>query len=656
MTHPDKKTLVETMRRLKICVLVPTYNNAGTLKQVLDGIREYSDDIIVVNDGSTDSTKEILDAYGEAIKVVSYSTNKGKGYALKRGFKEALSSGYNYAITLDSDGQHLASDIPKFVKAVAENYGALIIGERDLSNVDINGKSTFANKFSNFWFTVHTARKLNDTQTGFRAYPLKSISGKSILTNRYEAELELLVLSAWADVKLVSIPIQVYYPPRSERVSHFRPAKDFTRISILNTIFCFLAIVYGYPRLLVTKLLKRELLNGEFRPFTMRKGKHREANITLGRLFRSIYALSHFIFWSVFVFKPYVFFSFRLGKTSEKKRERLHRQLQKISKFFSRNFPGGKAEIINEVKEDFSRPAVIVANHQSNLDLPILLSVSPKLIFITKDWVWNNSFFGPIVREAGFLPISWGIDKLIDQLRVYANKGYSIVIFPEGSRSEDGKIGRFKQGAFALARELELDIMPMVLHGPSYYLPKNDFMLRKNPQILKILPRVKKGTFEGEPAYKEASAVRKIIRDEYEALEDSVSPGFFRSLVLYKFAYRGWDTVSRVKRELRHLPEYEKLISNLSGKNYFFNPGLGTIPILAAFSNREAEIICCVENLKDYETLISVPGLPENLTVRHTVWENELKDIERDSKVFIINSETLKADLSGFKPVLIKTK
>ena len=188
---------------------------------------------------------------------------------------------------MDSDGQHYASDLPVMVKAIIENPGSLIVGERDLSNVDINGKSSFANKFSNFWFTVQTGKKLKDTQTGYRVYPLKKLYGLSILTSRYEAELELLVFAAWNGVKIVSIPIQVYYPPQSERVSHFKPALDFTRISILNTILCFAAVLYGIPARLWSGVRDKRFFSGEFKFFTRKKRRakrrfnHNRSSVTI---------------------------------------------------------------------------------------------------------------------------------------------------------------------------------------------------------------------------------------------------------------------------------------------------------------------------------------------------------------------------------------
>ena len=175
---------------------------------------------------------------------------------MKTGFKKALEMGFSYAITLDSDGQHYPSDIPLFLKANQEHPGALIVGARDLTGVVRSKGSDFANKFSNFWFYIQTGRKLDDTQTGYRLYPIKKLYGLSLLTSKYEAELELLVFSSWHGVELVQIPVHVYYPPREERVSHFRPGWDFFRITVLNTVLCFLAVVYGLPLRFFRWLLK----------------------------------------------------------------------------------------------------------------------------------------------------------------------------------------------------------------------------------------------------------------------------------------------------------------------------------------------------------------------------------------------------------------
>ena len=246
---------------MDICVIIPTYNNQQTLAQTIDAVLKYTSSVIVVNDGATDATDEILAQYQSQINIVSYSPNKGKGYALNRGFDKAETLGYSYAITMDSDGQHLPEDLPLFFETIVKNPGAMIIGSRSFKQKNMPEKNTFANKFSNFWFTVQTGIILPDTQTGFRLYPLKKMNGMRSFTSRYEAELELLVRSAWKNIQLIPISIQVYYPEKSERVTHFRPGIDFFRISLLNTLFVFVAIVYGYPsrfiRILLSKIKKR---------------------------------------------------------------------------------------------------------------------------------------------------------------------------------------------------------------------------------------------------------------------------------------------------------------------------------------------------------------------------------------------------------------
>ena len=238
-------------------MLMPTYNNGGTLRDVVERVLPFCADVIVVNDGCTDHSAEILASFGERITVVDYGRNRGKGYALKQGFKKAKSKGFDYALTLDSDGQHFPEDIPLFVNELEKHPNALIVGSRNLNQENMPGGNTFANKFSNFWFKVQTGIDLPDTQTGYRLYPLRNMSGLALLTSRYEAELELLVFSAWRGTDLIPIKINVFYPKGEERVSHFRPFWDFFRISVLNTVLCVVALVYGWPSRLIRKTRRR---------------------------------------------------------------------------------------------------------------------------------------------------------------------------------------------------------------------------------------------------------------------------------------------------------------------------------------------------------------------------------------------------------------
>lgn len=231
---------------MKYCVIIPTYNNEKTLESVISGVLVHTREVIIVNDGSTDGTAEILSRFSN-LKIISYTPNRGKGYAIRQGFKAAVGSGYDYAITIDSDGQHYPSDIETFVKTAAETPGSLIVGARTLDPSRMSKGSSFANNFSNFWYRFLTGVKLTDTQTGFRLYPLSQIKDMKFYTRKYEFELEILVRAAWRRINVTSAPIKVYYPPVQERISHFRPFRDFARISILNTIFVFIALLYVKP-------------------------------------------------------------------------------------------------------------------------------------------------------------------------------------------------------------------------------------------------------------------------------------------------------------------------------------------------------------------------------------------------------------------------
>ena len=235
----------ERMNQNKICVIVPTYNNHKTLKRVLDSVLLYTANIIVVNDGSTDETHQILGDYPQLAQI-HFPKNSGKGMALRKGFKEALRLGYEFAVTIDSDGQHFASDIPLFISEISNDNPMLLIGSRNMMQEGVPKKSSFGNKFSNFWFWFETGNRLEDTQSGFRLYPLKHIP-KKYFTTKFEFEIEVIVRTAWKGIPVKNIPIKVLYDP-AERVSHFRPFQDFTRISILNTVLVFIALFYIKPR------------------------------------------------------------------------------------------------------------------------------------------------------------------------------------------------------------------------------------------------------------------------------------------------------------------------------------------------------------------------------------------------------------------------
>ena len=245
------------MKRNKIAVVVPTYNNADTIADVVKRVQNYCDDIIVVDDGCTDNTLEQLNALHRIPTILSYSPNRGKGHALTSGFNKAKAMGFEHVVTLDSDGQHFPEDIPALIEAFMQHPGALIVGDRGTGHENMPKGNAFANKFSNFWFRLQTGIAINDTQTGFRLYPIKSRRWLGLTTSRYEAELEMLVFAAWHNIEIVPVRVRVHYLPLGERVTHFRPYMDFSRISLLNVALCFGAIIYGWPMWVYHKVARK---------------------------------------------------------------------------------------------------------------------------------------------------------------------------------------------------------------------------------------------------------------------------------------------------------------------------------------------------------------------------------------------------------------
>ncbi len=493
----DNKTQRKTLRERGVCVVIPTYNNGKTIGDVVRQCKEECDDIIVVDDGCTDSTRDVLRGI-EGITVVSHEQNKGKGAALKSGFRRAKELGFAYAITLDGDGQHYPKDISNLLRANQQHPGAFIIGSRNLTGVKRSGGSVFANKFSNFWFNLQTGRRISDTQSGYRLYPLNKLRLLPLVSSRYEAELSLLVFASWHGAEIYETPIDVYYPPQEERVSHFRPAADFTRISILNTILCVMAVVYGLP-LTVLRLT--------------------------WSLLRTAYTLIVFGISTMLVISPMMWTYAHIGKMTDGKKERIHKLITNISKLVlgGRVMPWVKFRVKVEDSVDLDKPSIIVCNHQSSLDMLSILTLSPKMVFLTKDWVRSNPFFGCIVRCADYPSASEGIEALIPELKELTDKGYSIVIYPEGTRSKDLKIARYHQGAFVIAERLGLPITPAVIYGSGKVMDGRKPWIRSGVIALRVYnPMSREELDMMGNTLAQASGLRKHTIEKYTELANEI--------------------------------------------------------------------------------------------------------------------------------------
>lgn len=195
---------------------------------------------------------------------------------------------------------------------------------------------------------------------------------------------------------------------------------------------------------------------------------------------------------------------------TDKNKLRYHRMLQRQARYVINRVPGTTFTTVNTSGETFEKPAMIVCNHQSHLDLMAVMMLTPKLIILTKDWVWRNPFYGIVIRYADFFPVS-ETEEMTQRINGMVQKGYSVVIFPEGTRSEDGRIQRFHRGAFYLAEQLSLDIVPVVIKGFSVVLPKKSFHLHPGKMSMEVMKRLLRSDSEQVPPYREmAKRLHKV--------------------------------------------------------------------------------------------------------------------------------------------------
>jgi glycosyltransferase involved in cell wall biosynthesis len=212
----------------RFAVVIPVYNHSATVAAVARSACRHGFPVIVVDDGSSDATARELQSIQE-VRVLRHPQNRGKGAALLTGMAEAAKTA-DWAICLDADGQHDPGDIAALVRAIPPAERPIVIGRREIM-ADAPWTSRFGRKFSNFWVWVSSGIYLNDTQSGFRIYPLPEVPDLDVRARRYQYEVEVLAKAAWAGIPIKETPVGVSYTPGGPRISHFRPWRDFLRNS-----------------------------------------------------------------------------------------------------------------------------------------------------------------------------------------------------------------------------------------------------------------------------------------------------------------------------------------------------------------------------------------------------------------------------------------
>ncbi|MEP3837864.1 MAG: MMPL family transporter [Algibacter sp.] len=225
-------------------------------------------------------------------------------------------------------------------------------------------------------------------------------------------------------------------------------------------------------------------------------------------------------------------------------------------------------KVINPHQEDFKKQAIIIANHTSFLDILAIGMLHPKIIFLVNDWVYNSPVFGKAVQLAGFYPVSSGIENGLDHLKKKVEQGYTLMAFPEGTRSKNNKIKRFHKGAFYLAEQFKLDIIPVLIHGNSEVIPKGESMIRDGYITLKILHRITPNDTRFSPNYsKRAKQIGAYFRAEFSAFrKEKESPSYFHAMLLDDFRYKGDALFKHVKTDIKINQDHYQTVLNTVGE------------------------------------------------------------------------------------------
>ena len=278
-----------------------------------------------------------------------------------------------------------------------------------------------------------------------------------------------------------------------------------------------------------------------------------------------------------------------------------HKVISKFMKTVLYSNPFITKEIINEGKEDFSKPGIIIANHSSVLDILSIGMLHPKIIFLVNDWVYNSPIFGKAVQMAGFYPVSGGIENGLEKLKAKVEQGYSLMAFPEGTRSTTNKIRRFHKGAFFLAEQLNLDVIPVIIHGNSEALPKGSFIIREGSVTLKIMKRITLNDASFGTRYKDRTkSISTYVRKEFDKMRLKVEgPTYFHAFVKLDYRYKGDDLYKRVSKDLEKYKDTYKKVIDLIGKDcriINISDGDGQLDLLLLLDGANRRICTYIED------------------------------------------------------------
>ena len=318
-----------------------------------------------------------------------------------------------------------------------------------------------------------------------------------------------------------------------------------------------------------------------------------------------------------------------------------HKTISSFMKSVLYSNPFVSKKIINLSNETFEKQCIIIANHTSFLDILAMGMLHPKIIFLVNDWVYKSPVFGKAVQLAGFYPVSSGIENGVSHLQKKVDQGYSLMAFPEGTRSNTNKIRRFHKGAFFLAEQLNLDIVPVLIHGNSEVLPKGSFIIKDGGLTLKILPRIPVSDSTYGKTYKERTKkISHYFKTEFQLLRNEIEDAtYFHSIVLEDYRYKGDTLYKCVKQDLNeNAASYEAILNTIDKKANIIHVSkdCGQLDFLLSLDSSDRKIISYIENesVRDIVANSYISNTHYKLDFVNTL--EALKDYKAD--VLILNS------------------
>ena len=355
-----------------------------------------------------------------------------------------------------------------------------------------------------------------------------------------------------------------------------------------------------------------------FRWLSRRRGEIRKYPISLASVLRVVVSFLIYLILGLYLLLA-GFVLLRLFGGGKRQKKRFHAQFCGILRFCAKYMFGICFRILNPHKQDFARPSIIIANHQSQLDLLYALAISPKIVAVTNQWVWNSPYYRHIIRFADFVPVYEGMEQSMELLRERIAAGYSVLVFPEGHRAEEGEMSRFHQGAFYMARALNVPILPLVMHGVGHILPKGSVFPNRGAVHVEIGQAY---TPDAALCLREqAKAARAWYKEAYAHLHAQVAcPKDYYYRFRQQYVLRGGEVLGTFGRRWRQSHGFAALMARLpaSGRVLIWSSHYGFEALVAACMRRDLQVDAweADENLRAFAARIGMN--PPNLHILET--------------------------------------